>query len=83
MHRDIKPANCLINIEDSNDEYALLSDFGFAVRLSPNELIQDNIGTPGYKAPEVLLNKFHSHKVDSWSLGVMLFFLMKQPLDYT
>ena len=53
IHRDIKPANCLIHRLKEDDAYALLSDFGLAVRISPNELVKERVGTIGYMAPEV------------------------------
>ena len=41
------------------------------------------VGTPAYMAPEVFLGQRYGHKVDSWSLGVLLFELLTNDHPYT
>lgn len=75
IHRDIKPSNILI--DKASNAYIL--DFGVAnlnLRLAgfQNQLTKNPIyGTPGYMAPEQLLNRVVDHRSDLFSLGVVLF----------
>lgn len=74
VHRDIKPANIMLN-EDTGR--AVLTDFGI-VKLLGNQSMAYTatgalIGTPAYMAPEQALGHSGDHRVDIYSLGVMLF----------
>ena len=56
MHRDVKLQNILVSDETENAE-VFIADFGIAVQLDyADSLVQANIGTSGYIAPEVLLD---------------------------
>ena len=75
VHADLKPGNVVI----CNDHQLKLIDFGSAQRLklegSPQklELMQGVHSTPGYQAPETLLDDpYDGPPVDVWSLGVVL-----------
>ena len=48
-------------------------DFGFAKRMK-NEYSKTytNCGTPGYLAPEVMLNIGYDSKADLWSFGILM-----------
>lgn len=39
------------------------------------ELMMTACGTPGYVAPEVLLEKGYTKAVDYWSIGIILYIL--------
>jgi serine/threonine protein kinase len=74
VHRDIKPANIMLNEETGR---AVLTDFGI-VKLLGNQAMAYTatgalIGTPAYMSPEQALGKSGDHRVDIYSLGVMLF----------
>ena len=68
IYRNLLPENILIN----KDGYIKLVDFDFAKELKDNKTYT-LCGTPGYLAPEVLLNKGHGKAADWWTLGVLLY----------
>lgn len=74
VHRDLKLDNILF--ADADRRSIKLSDFGFAVVRSNNELLKACCGTPGYVSPEVLLKKGYTDKCDMWSLGVVAWMLL-------
>jgi serine/threonine-protein kinase len=75
VHRDIKPGNILVG----DDDETRLVDFGLASaqqatsevpRLTQSGLL---IGTPEYMAPEQITGDATDHRVDLYSLGVVLY----------
>lgn len=72
-HRDLKPENLLYASKDPGAPIKI-SDFGFA-RFMNQELMMTACGTPGYVAPEVLLEKGYTKAVDYWSIGIILYIL--------
>ena len=53
--------------------YIKLTDFGFATECFDS--MQGDMGTPLFKAPELVQNEKHDSKVDIWALGVIAFSL--------
>ena len=78
IHRDIKPENLVF---DENG-YLKLADFGIARRYKKDKMLLDTSGTPGYMAPEILLNKTQNYNVDYFSLGVVTYELVFQRRPY-
>ncbi|GAB4852728.1 hypothetical protein Ancab_040553 [Ancistrocladus abbreviatus] len=70
IHFDIKPQNILLD-EDFN---VRISDFGLAKMVDRNqsEVVTLVKGTPGYIAPELIIGKAISVKVDVYSFGVLV-----------
>lgn len=83
IHRDIKPANLM----RARDGRVKVSDLGLAkvlTEVSDATLSGIGIGSPYYIAPEQADNARHvDHRVDIYSLGITLFFLVtgKRPYD--
>lgn len=88
IHRDIKPENILLNIrrrqspderqlgpwdEDEIDIQVKIADFGLAKFTGEMQFTNTLCGTPSYVAPEVLVKKGYTSKVDLWSAGVILY----------
>eukprot|EP00794_Sanderia_malayensis_P005317 gene5317-5986_t len=85
MHRDLKPSNILF----ASDGTIKIGDFGLvtAIRMpshgqanttSPiSESHTGNVGTQLYMSPEQVNGKTYNHKVDIYSLGLILFELLQ------
>ena len=70
IYRDLKPENILLD----KDGHIKLIDFGFAKNIQNihQNRAYTNCGTPGYCAPEVMLDAGHTYKADIWSIGILL-----------
>ena len=53
-----------------------IADFGLAKLLNTESLATTTCGTPGYVAPEVLMQKPYGKTCDFWSIGVITFILL-------
>ena len=63
------------------DGYVRLSDFGLSARAKRGEKIHSFSGTATYLAPEIIKDTGddgHTHCVDLWCFGVMLFIMLTQ-----
>jgi len=73
VHRDLKPENVLL---DGQGHVALI-DFNIGERCDSNLFVANpkghHVGTLPYTSPELLRGLDHSHLVDWWSLGIMLY----------
>ncbi len=54
MHRDIKPENILL--DNQQDLYIKLTDFGFSSYFKEQESFNDQLGSPLYMPPEIVSN---------------------------
>ncbi|GAN10721.1 calcium/calmodulin-dependent protein kinase I [Mucor ambiguus] len=76
VHRDMKPENLLFQTA-GDDSNLMITDFGLSKILkAQDDILTTACGTPGYVAPEVLLQTGHNKPVDLWSVGVILFTLL-------
>ena len=80
IHRDIKPSNIFVDSDDN----IKLGDFGI-IKLMKSFMMygQTQIGTPLYMCPEMYKRERYDTKVDSWSLGCILFELMTLKPPFT
>ena len=76
IHRDIKPENMLFIEETHGKVNIKLIDFGLAekTKSEQNEIIifKDFCGSPGFFAPDLLLESGYTEKIDIWSSGCTL-----------
>ncbi|CAG9313838.1 CDPK1_15 [Blepharisma stoltei] len=72
-HRDLKPENIMFPNEESSD--LKICDFGCAILMDSNKIIDKPVGTPYYVAPEVLSGEYNE-KCDIWSCGVILYVML-------
>ncbi len=73
VHRDIKPQNLFIN---QYGEYKL-GDFGIS-RIMEHSTHATRSGTPNYMTPEVYLGNVYHYEVDTYSLGLVLYWLLNE-----
>ena len=76
VHRDIKPENFLL-CNDGKRNIIKLIDFGFATYCKNGETMNEQLGTPQYAAPEIFEQKPYTNKVDLWSVGIVLYNMVK------
>ena len=80
VHRDLKLENVLLD----KHENVKVVDFGFTREYEGKaSYLQTFCGTVCYSAPEMLRGeKYAGEKVDVWSLGIILFALLKGELPF-
>lgn len=69
IHRDIKASNILIHKSGSFK----LCDFGVARVMEQSQNNMTRVGTPTYISPEVYFNWHSDHRLDIYSLGLLLY----------
>ena len=79
IHRDIKPENILCDEQG----YFHICDFSLAKKIGNRVLIGKDIsGTPGYIAPEAILQETSSYEVDFFAVGVIIYEVLFCKLPY-
>ena len=72
IYRNLKPEKLIFD----KDGYLHLNDFSISMECKNGETITNCSGTPGYMAPEALINKLHDFCADYFALGVVIYELM-------
>ena len=75
IHRDIKPANIMIH---EGTGYFKLGDFGVARKLESTTNGMTVAGARNYMAPEIIHEQKYDHRVDIYSLGLVLYRAMNR-----
>ncbi len=89
LHRDIKPGNIMLTSDgQANDSQAKVLDFGVAKIFDPDDNATQTVAVPmtkPYTSPECLVGAPATVRSDIYSLGVLLFELIKgeRPYDLT
>lgn len=78
IHRDIKPENVVMTGSDT----IKLIDFGWSCIYDENNPINEQAGTTIYNSPEMILEKTHTFKIDSWQIGVLIFEMTAHRLPF-
>ena len=72
IYRNLKPEKLIFD----KDGYLHLIDSGISMECKNGETVTSLSGTPGYMAPEAIINKPHDFCVDYYALGVIIYELM-------
>jgi serine/threonine protein kinase len=85
IHRDLKLRNIMVLYKEGlKDEIGFeckLSDFGFS-KVMEDDITRTKLGTPATMAPEIMMNKHYTNKVDLWSVGIIIYQLLFKTLPF-
>eukprot|EP00930_Biecheleria_cincta_P072495 TRINITY_DN5987_c1_g1_i1.p1 TRINITY_DN5987_c1_g1~~TRINITY_DN5987_c1_g1_i1.p1 ORF type:complete len:505 (+),score=69.34 TRINITY_DN5987_c1_g1_i1:25-1515(+) len=79
VHRDIKTENVLL----SANETPMVADFGLACYITDEAQMTRRCGSAGFVAPEVCLGNPYDFKVDNFSAGVILYFILSKEMPFS
>jgi len=80
-HCDMKPKNLLL-LDDVNDSFIKIADFGFAARVHTPKSLTKQCGTPFFVPPEILMKKPYDQRCDMWSCGCIVYLLLGGVLPF-
>ena len=72
IYRNLKPEKLIFD----KDGFLHLNDFSVSMECKNGETITNSSGTPGYMAPEAIINRPHDFCADYFALGVVIYELM-------
>lgn len=68
--------------EDMSDVTLKIIDFGLSKIMGENEMTNEPYGSLSYKAPELILHKYYNFKVDVWSMGITIYYIVYKVLPF-
>ena len=68
--------------EDMSDVTLKIIDFGLSKILGVTEMANEPYGSLSYKAPELILHKNYNFKVDVWSIGITIYYIVYKVLPF-
>ena len=68
--------------EDMSDVTLKIIDFGLSKIMGENEMTNEPYGSLSYKAPELILHKYYNFKVDVWSIGITIYYIVYKVLPF-
>ena len=86
LHRDLKSLNILLtnNIEKDSDTTDIkISDFGLSRLYQKSCIMSGNLGTCYWMAPEIIVNKKYTTKVDVYSYGIIIWEMCTRKIPYS
>ncbi|XP_043944162.1 serine/threonine-protein kinase 33-like [Protopterus annectens] len=90
VHRDLKLENILVKGSTPDERgvklHIKVTDFGLSVvreGCGSESLLQDACGTPLYMAPEIHGRYDYSHQCDVWSIGIIMYTLLRGQLPFS
>ena len=86
IHRDIHPEIILVKNDIVSDRIIVkIVDMGYAMGISStsSEPTFSIFGTPGFIAPEVMIDTLYHPACDIWSLGVMFYVLLSGLMPFS
>lgn len=82
IHRDIKHTNVMVSVNKNEMPTVKIIDFGLSRVLGQFEECRDPYGSLSFQAPEMLIGQPYNFKVDVWSLGVTVYYLLYKSLPF-
>ncbi|KAH8880241.1 kinase-like protein [Thozetella sp. PMI_491] len=82
-HRNLKAANIVFKT-NINETDIRIGDFFDAMYVDDETAVFQEVGSPQYKAPEVVEERPHGTPCDIWSIGVITYFTLtgRRPFDH-
>eukprot|EP00727_Mastigamoeba_balamuthi_P007171 m51a1_g3074 putative protein kinase (587) ;mRNA; f:32885-35224 len=80
VHRDLKSANMLLS-DNGPSPVVKLCDFGLSC-VRPSGSLTEQVGSPLWMAPELLLKKPYNDKVDIFALSICIWEMLSGALPY-
>ena len=86
LHRDLKSLNILLTnkIETNYDTSDIkISDFGLSRLYQKSYILTGHLGTCYWMAPEIIVNKKYSTKIDVYSFGIIIWEVCTRKTPYS
>ena len=83
VHRDLKPENIMLEFNAKGEITKVkIIDFGLACYQEDVKAMKARCGTLNYTAPEILMGKDYDYAVDIFSLGCIMYFMIRGSLPF-